>query len=775
MTTTNCFGKPLLNEPDYHSISNEILRVEFNEKTHRVSFLSGNRKPIIYNAFEYDHLLFKNIRPVYNKEFGKGHSIILTRDKISYTVITLYDGIPFFFINDVIKNGSNQIETVEKHDSGSFPISLNFPSNQLVTMGTGGLRKPDDNPGSYLFLTVAEPKSLNGIVAGCLTHDRGDGVLFSKVQNGQVVLKMQVDYGRLPIPVHASIATETFVLGYFTDARKGQELFADLLSRQYHIKLKDKSATYCTWYDEFAGKAGTESSIKEISEFARKELKPFGFGGIQIDDGWQGGPVIDGPARGFEAVNPNGPYAKGLGDVGKLVNKNGFRFGLWWMPFGRNDQAPEYTDKQNWFARKKNGELFRVAKFGGTCLDLTRPEVKENIKLIVNNMKRWDVNYFKMDGLWTGTATEINYINDGYKDDHMENISPFYDTSKTQIESFRDGLKLIRNTAGKDVFISGCAISQNMRSLGGAIGLVDAMRVGPDYNHDKQGIKTGPIRASRLYFLNGKVWWNDPDPVKVRASNAVGSADAASSGKATLSSARLAASFVSLANDFFLLSDYLPHLPKDRLEILKRTMDGYNAEIRPIDYFENNIPNFWEAHQVQGHVHRHLIGMFNWENGDTTLSISLKKGGLASGRSYYGFDFWSDKLLPVFKDVLTMPLAAQSCAIVSLRPVQTFPQVISTSRHISQGMTDLANEIWSAKSKTLSGKSEVIGNDSYEIRVVCPQKNYHPRSVAVSPKDEGLGVKTSIHQEGDLVRIKITSPVTRVISWKANFFNTTSK
>ena len=30
------------------------------------------------------------------------------------------------------------------------------------------------------------------------------------------------------------------------------------------------------------------------------------------------------------------------------------------------------------------------------------------------------------------------------------------------------------------------------------------------------GIITGPIRGNRLYFLHGRVWWNDPDPSYVR-------------------------------------------------------------------------------------------------------------------------------------------------------------------------------------------------------------------------------------------------------------------
>ena len=52
-----------------------------------------------------------------------------------------------------------------------------------------------------------------------------------------------------------------------------------------------------------------------------------------------------------------------------------------------------------------------------------------------------------MDGLWTGTATEQIYVNDGYHDDHMGSKLRSHNPRKTNIEAFRD-LKLLRQAAG---------------------------------------------------------------------------------------------------------------------------------------------------------------------------------------------------------------------------------------------------------------------------------------------------------------------------------------
>ena len=120
-----------------------------------------------------------------------------------------------------------------------------------------------------------------------------------------------------------------------------------------------------------------------------------------------------------------------------------------------------------------------------------------------------------MDGLVTGV--DHVYINDGYKPDRFGECQPLHDRTKTNIEAMRLGLQTIRKGAGNDVFFSGCCAVQNMRIYAGSIGLVDSMRVGPDFNHDGEGIRSGPLRGSRLYFLNGTLSCSAPPATSPRA------------------------------------------------------------------------------------------------------------------------------------------------------------------------------------------------------------------------------------------------------------------
>lgn len=48
------------------------------------------------------------------------------------------------------------------------------------------------------------------------------------------------------------------------------------------------------------------------------------------------------------------------------------------------------------------------------------------------------------------------------------------------------------------------------------------------------------------------------------------------------------------------------------------------------------------------------------------------------------------------------------------------PQMLSTSRHISQGAVELVNVVWDEKRQTLSGVSKVVAGDPYEIALYLP-------------------------------------------------------
>ena len=107
----------------------------------------------------------------------------------------------------------------------------------------------------------------------------------------------------------------------------------------------------------------------------------------------------------------------------------------------------------------------------------------------------------------------------------------------------------------------------------------------------------------------------------------------------------------------------------------------------------------------------------------------------------------------------------------SIARVNERPRVVSTSRHVTQGIVDLVEEKWDGATKTLSGTSRVVGDDPYELRIVVPEDF---KVVSVGTTDvsggevRGLGVGTTPQKDG-VLRVTITSRTNREVRWSVKF------
>ena len=620
--------------------------------------------------------------------------------------VLIFKARHFVFFRTVLKNGTSQSVT-NRIAYPPLELALGVPASALNALGTGGLLKPDKTPGSYMWTAVADPATRRGVVAGWITTDRGSGIVRMAVTNDVVHLLPHVDYGRLPLVPGQSETLETFAVGLFDDARLGLEDYADTIARMYRIVLPPMPTVHCTWYVDGAS---CESVFTGRTSFAAQTLKPFGLGVMQIDDGWQLGSSSNGPKKVFINHNPKGPYPSGMKSVADTVRAAGMIAGLWFIPFAGSSDDPWFSDKPDWFAKKPDGRPYDT-RWGGTCFDLTRADTQAYLKDVIRTLTHvWGYRYLKMDGLYTGSSVNLNYICDTFREDEIGQ-AVLSDPQITQIEMMRNSLKLVRETAAKDVFLLGCCTPQNMRSAGAAYGLVDAMRIGPDNGANWSAMMRGPEYGAWNYFLHRRVWYNDPDPLYVRPS-------------LPLEHAQALCSWVALSGQMNSSSEEYANLPPERLDLLKRTMPSHtalsNAVARPVDLFENRIPGIWLVTDAATPVppSHGLIGLFNWESSERTVTESLVKIGLAADGEFIAFEYWSNALTPPFKDRLVQTLRPRSCAVLAVRPVLDRPQLISTSRHITQGLVDVANVSWDTATHTLSGVSQTVAGDRYELRIL---------------------------------------------------------
>ncbi len=753
LTVLVCAISSLMAQDQPLAIENKWLRVNVDAKagTFAIADKASNRMFVSQGKWAGGAGQDGRIDDANLPHLGNGRAITVTRGSAGESEqIILLEDQPFVLLRTTFHNGGDKPLLQNKAKTASFQLDLADPK-QLKAQGSAGLTAVDKQPGSYCYLAVAQPASRNGVVFGWITHERGDGVLFTSVADARVTVDAQIDYGKLTIASGKDQPSEILAVGYFDDARLGLEAYADAVAKYEGVKLKAQPAGYCTWYADKFGKASDEKHLQELAEFAKKTLGRFGFNFVQIDDYWQIGKRREGPSKNFTGAAPDGPYPSGMQKAADMIKSLGFTPGIWFIPFAADHQDPLFAPHPDWFVKRPDGTPFET-KWGGTSLDLTHPQVREFIKTEVQRIaKDWHYEYFKMDGLYTGTATKQVYVNNAYRDDDEIGQAVYHDPNVTNVEAYRSGLKLVREAVGPDVFFLGCNVSQNMRTMGGSFGLLDAMRIGPDNGAAWDRLVRGPDHGSRKYFLHGRVWYNDPDPVYVRDSM-------------PLNHARLIASWVSISGQLFTDSDWLPGASAERIDILKRTIAPHRLLPRPVDYFESEIPRIWLLSDESGGVEHHVVGLYNWDSNQAQISCSIEHLGLDPAKSYVAFDYWDNKLIPAFKDQLVATLPGQSCKVLAIHAVSEVPQVISTSRHVTQGIVDHLEQKWDATAKTLSGASDVVADDPYELRVACPS-GMTPGNVAV----EADSKVTSSPGDDGVLRVKIEPANSRRIRWTIQF------
>lgn len=681
-------------------------------------------------------------------------SVQITVDSTVTTIAPQEGGSPFFCLKASLQPKEEMV--LEKIDFPTARVNVNeLPIGSLKVFGTAGVTDADKPIGSYAFDAVADPETNAGLVCGWETSRVGCGVVFTDVADGQVTVKASIEYGKRPVASGEKFETEIFLIGSFNDIRLGLERYAAAIAVANNVQMKPPRTGYCTWYSDKFGCAGDEVSTAEFAKAAREKLVPYGLDFFQIDDQWQAGTscktfntldmLPEGPNKDFSRVRPNGGYASGIRKTADTLAENGLTCGIWFLPFCGNLDDDCFAGKERMFitsaidyppageqnTRKipfislEKGKPYR-AFWGQNCLDATNPETIAYIESIVHRMvDQWHVGYFKTDGLWCGLGIEPTYVNDGYEKDDFGN-QLFFDPSKTGVEAYRAGIEAVRRAAGDDVFILGCNVSQNMRMMLPSAGVVDAMRIGPDNATDWAGICSGPWRATNRYFLNGRLWWNDPDPVYVRDS-------------IPLAHARVLASWSAISGQLYTFSDWLPDLSQERVDLLRKTIPPHGLTTsRPVDLLTEDLARVWTlsngTNETLPEDTRFVIGLFNWNETESAsfeltprkLELPAADSGGKAAVDYVVYDYWNEAFLKSYsakEGIFRFDVAGADCRILAIRPVfeRNRPMLISTSRNVNQGIYEVAGETWDEAARELTvvidpKKAALAEELPYELR-----------------------------------------------------------
>ena len=174
---------------------------------------------------------------------------------------------------------------------------------------------------------------------------------------------------------------------------------------------------------------------------------------------------------------------------------------------------------------------------------------------------------------------------------------------------------------------------------------------------------------------------------------------------------------IDLATSFTL---FTPEIVHDFSRIYPAYREPFTA--RPLDAFTGVADP--QVYDLELRPDWHQVALFNTSTKAGPVAVALSGDrvtagaiGLDPAASYYVYDFWSDTLVGKFPGTAKIEknLGPSHCAMLSIRKVQSNPQVLSTDRHVLQGWVDLADVKWDAASKKLSGVARVIGGEPFRI------------------------------------------------------------
>jgi hypothetical protein len=237
-----------------------------------------------------------------------------------------------------------------------------------------------------------------------------------------------------------------------------------------------------------------------------------------------------------------------------------------------------------------------------------------------------------------------------------------------------------------------------------------------------------------------------------------------------LEQARLITSWVALSGQFYLNSDWLPELPAERLDIIKRTIPAHGAIARPVDYFDTAMPRIWLVTDTRQTCRRDVLGLFNWEDGEQAIGCKTSWAGLDPEKQYFAFDFWANTPAQPCSGEFAYSVPGRSCRVLALRAKEDHPVLVSTSRHVTQGILEVTDEKWDPRHRVLSANSQIIGGDLYELRIAGLEgagKSWKPVISRVSPVDQHAGVRIEAKPisaaESGWLRVSIQSSRTRTV------------
>jgi alpha-galactosidase len=487
-----------------------------------------------------------------------------------------------------------------------------------------------------------------------------------------------------------TIASEQLLIASARDPLALLDQYASRVGAAMRARVPRASPTgWCSWYYYFG--ENNERDVIANLERIRAERLPLDV--IVIDDGYQ---TSDGDWTSAHAEK----FPHGMKWLADEIKRAGFTPGIWVAPFAANEHSRVLREHPEFLLRDENGApVFSWEHWNDKCysLDLTRADVQEWLRETFRVLSdEWGFEFFKLDFLYTGAA-----------------LGKWNDASATRARALRRGLEIIRAVVGEKTIL-GC-----LAPLGQCVGLVDAMRIGPDasINWDPffAGDPTAPATAHAIRntvaraFLHRQWWINDPDCVLVRRRD--------DESNLVLNEMRAMVSAIGLSGGAVLSGDNLPSLRRGRQKYLKQILPPTHQPARALDLFENERAQIFALPVKTDWGEWLVAGMMNWDEKTRVTEIALEQLGLDPRRAYHVYNFWHRRYVGIVREKLELARhQPHETRVLLFKPVADRVELLTTTFHLAQGLC----EVKRVEREIAKGNKGTAGNEIVRVELEKP-------------------------------------------------------
>lgn len=473
----------------------------------------------------------------------------------------------------------------------------------------------------------------------------------------------------------------------------------DVLANQYHIPFSpmNRNATFSAvpvgWMTWYAVKFNAcEEKVLANAKWQAENLKDYGANAVWVDWEWYHCDMAGERSDGVNSLQPDlKKYPHGMKHLADKIKELGLIPALW-LGFtnepGKNEFIEQHPDMVLVEQKTWCGKYY---------FDLSHPDyLNKYLPAALNNVHKWGYEAVKYDTLPICLST------------HEKNHEKMYAPSLTTREAYRNMIAKTREILGKNMYMLSCSGSTNASVLW-ASDLFDAARIGDDIFTWEEHL-VNVKRIAEFYPLHNIQFHVDADNVVLR--DEFNNFEQAKARVAVISLLGLPMTF---GDEFSVLSE-------EKLQLLKKSLpilDIHPTDLCPAVLNDESllinlkIDKDYDCYQV--------TGAFNLTDRNTSRFVNISKDLNLENADYLVYDFYRDEYLGQTNTGIQLDFLPFECRILSLRPYKGVPQVISTSRHISQGAAEIVRMEYSGEALNL--RANLIKGEDYTVTVYVPE-NY---------------------------------------------------